>query len=410
MTTDHVNADLAELFAAPDRDAFLAGLAEHGPVTRGRYLDGTPIWLVTGYDESLAVLTDPRLSSDMARQTKLNVAAVAGIPEDVRPYLTRTMGAYDPPDHTRLRRLVSREFTARRVERLRPRIQQIVDELIDGFTRHDFTGYDFSGHDEIDLIERFAYPLPVQVICELLGVPQADRGTWRAWGEAMTAGDLEAMAAGARALVAYMSELIEAKRGDGGDDLLSALVRTQENDGDRLSKQELTSVAISILMAGHETTVSLISHGVLLLLTHPDQADRLRGDADAMAVAVEELLRHSGPAEIAPLRFTLEPTRIGDVTIPAGEAVQVVNALANRDPRRFGDPGNLRLDRGDNAHLGFGHGIHYCLGAALARAEAQIAVHTLLLRLPGLRLAVPAEQIVWKPGLMRALTALPVRP
>ncbi|MBF8192920.1 cytochrome P450 [Nonomuraea sp. K274] len=390
-----MSIELAALFTAPDRDAFLADLGKRGPVTQGRYLDGTPIWLVTGYEESLAALTDPRLSSDIARQSRLDVAAAAGLPEDVRPYLMKTLGAYDPPDHTRLRKLLSREFTVRRVHGLRPRIQQIVDELLDHI----------AGQDEADLIESFAYPLPIRVICELLGVPEADRDAWRAWSAALTAANLDAIATGARELVRYMFRLIEAKRVQPGDDLLSALANAQ----DRLSDEELTSVAITILMAGHETTVSLISSGASLLLTHPEQADRLRGDADAMAVAVEEMLRHSGPAEIAPMRFTLEPVDIGGVTIPAGEAVQIVNATANRDPRRFADPDRLQLDRPDNQHLSFGHGIHFCLGAALARAEAQIALHTLLTRLPSVRLAVPAEHITWQPGLQRALSALPVR-
>ncbi|MEV4898000.1 cytochrome P450 [Nonomuraea sp. NPDC055795] len=390
-----MSIDLTGLFTTSDRDAFFAGLATAGPVVQGRYVDGTPIWLVTGYEESLTVLTDPRFSSDLARQGKLDVAAAAGLPEDVLPYLMRTLGAYDPPDHTRLRGLVSREFTARRVHALRPRIQEITGELVDAL----------AGREEADLIEALAYPLPIRVICELLGVPQADQDTWRAWSAALQAADLDGIAAGARGLVAYMGRLIEAKRAEPGDDLLSALVHAR----DRLSDEELTSVAISILMAGHETTVSLISSGALILLTDPARADLLRGDAGAMAVAVEEMLRVSGPAEISPMRFTLEDVEIGGVAIPEGEVVQIVNAAANRDPRRFADPGQLMLDRSDNAHLGFGHGIHYCLGAALARAEAEIALHTLLARLPGLRLAVPAEEITWRPGLVRALTALPVR-
>ncbi|WP_188195934.1 cytochrome P450 family protein [Nonomuraea sp. SYSU D8015] len=388
--------DLMGLFTAPDRDAFLAELAKAGPVTRARYLDGTPVWLVSGYEESRAALTDPRLSSDIARQSRVDVAAAAGLPEDVRPYLMKTLGAYDPPDHTRLRRLVSREFTARRVELLRPRIQQIADELLDGL----------AGQEEADLIASFAYPLPVTVICELLGVPEADHDTWGAWSRALTAPDPDAIATGARNLIGYMAKLIEAKRADPGEDLLSALVQAR----DRLSDEEPISVAITILLAGHETTVNLIGNGALHLLTHPDQADRLRGDAAAMSVAVEELLRHSGPADIAPMRYTLEPVEIAGVVIPAGEAVQIVYATANRDPRRFADPDRLQSDRRDNPHLGFGHGIHYCLGAPLARAEAQIALHTLLVRLPRLRLAVRAEQITWRPGVMRALAALPVRP
>ncbi|TMR99158.1 cytochrome P450 [Nonomuraea basaltis] len=353
-------------------------------------MDGTPIWLITGYPESVTVLTDPRFSSDVTKQAKIDLAAVAGLPEDVAPYLMRTLGAYDPPDHTRLRRLVSREFTARRVERLRPRIQQIADELLVGLP------------EEFDLIERFAYPLPIQVICELLGVPTEDRDTWRIWAADLGAGDLDRVASGARGLVGYMAELIAAKRTASSDDLLSGLIGVQEADGDRLSDEELISMSISILLAGHETTVSLISQSVWLLLT---------GSVDLGDVgdAVEEFLRYSGPAEIAVMRYTLEPVEIGGLTIPAGEAVQVVYAAANRDPRRFHQGDLLDLHRPDNAHLGFGHGIHYCLGAALARAETQVALTSLLNRFPNLALAIPAAEVGWQPGIKRALTALPVR-
>ncbi|MGR6920181.1 cytochrome P450 family protein [[Actinomadura] parvosata] len=379
--------DLIGLLTATDRDAFLTGLAGRGPVSAGTYLDGTPIWLVTGHPEAVTVLTDPRFSSDVTKQGKIDVAAAAGLPADVAPYLMHTLGAYDPPDHTRLRRLVSREFTARRVERLRPRIEQIAGELLTGLP------------GEFDLIERYAYPLPIQVICELLGVPGADRDTWRAWAADLGAPDPARIAAGARGLVGYVRDLVAAKRRAPADDLLSGLVRVRDEDGDRLGDEELIALSISILLAGHETTVGLISQSAWLLLTRPLD----RGDA---GTAVEEFLRYSGPAELAVLRHTLEPVELGGVTIPAGEAVQVVYAAANRDPRRFDRPGELDLHRLDNAHLGFGHGIHYCLGAALARAETRIALTTLFDRFPALTLAGEAG---WQPGFKRALTGLPVR-
>ncbi|PZG36051.1 cytochrome P450 [Spongiactinospora gelatinilytica] len=378
---------LAGLLTAPDRDAYLTGLAKDGPVSRGTYLDGTPIWLVTGYPESVTVLTDPRFSSDITKQRKIDLAAMAGLPEDVAPYLLHTLGVYDPPDHTRLRRLVSREFTARRVERLRPRIQQIADALLSVVP------------EKFDLIERYAYPLPIEVICELLGVPADDRDTWRTWTAALGAPDLGRIAEGARGLVGYMRDLIAAKRRAPGDDLLSGLVKVRENDGDRLGDEELISLSISILIAGHETTVGLISQSVRLVLA------RSLGLGDVEA-AVEEFLRYGGPAEIAVMRYTLEAVELGGVAIPAGEAVQVVYAAANRDPRRFDRPELLDLRRPDNAHLGFGHGIHYCLGAALARAEAQIALTSLFDRFPGLALGGETD---WQPGMKRALTGLPVR-
>ncbi|GGL58907.1 cytochrome P450 family protein [Planomonospora parontospora] len=390
-----MSASLADLFTTRDRDAFWSALAAGGPVSRGRYLGGTPIWLVTGYPESLTVLTDPRFSSDVAEQSAIDVAGAAGLPEDVAPYLMRTLGAYDPPDHTRLRRLVSREFTARRVERLHPRIQQIVDDLIVGLP------------EECDLIEDFAYPLPIQVICELLGIPGADRGVWRGWAADLSAPDLERVATGARGLVGYLAELIGRKRERGGEDLLSALAAVR--DRDRLDDEELIAMAVSILIAGHETTVGLLSQSVHLLLTRPDLLAFLRADPQRIPAAVEEFLRCTGPAEIAVLRYTLQPVALGGTVIPAGEAVQVVYAAANRDPRRFEGPDLLDLSRPDNGHLGFGRGIHYCLGAALARAETQIALRSLVERFPRLALAVPSEEITWQPGMKRALTSLPVR-
>lgn len=381
---------LLGLLSAADRDAFLTGLAADGPVSRGLHLDGSPIWLVTGHAESLTVLTDPRFSSDPATQSSFDLAAAAGLPADVAPYLMRTLGACDPPDHTRLRRLAARTFTARRVEALRPRIQQITDDLLDGLPA------------QFDLIERLAYPLPIAVICELLGVPAQDRDTWRVWAGDLTAPDPVRIAAGARALVAYMTRLIDDKTDQGGDDLLSALIAVRDEEGDRLSQQELIAMSISILLAGHETTVGLISQSVHLMLTHGLRLD----DVEA---AVEEFLRYSGPAEIAVLRYALEPVDLGGATIDTGQAVQVVYAAANRDPARFDRPDVLDPHRADNAHLGFGHGIHYCLGAALARAETQIALTTLLRRHPALELAAPADRLTWKPGLQRALAALPVR-
>lgn len=380
--------DLSGLLKVSDRDAFIAALAAQGPVSRGTWVDGSPVWLVTGHPESVTVLTDPRFSSDPTKQAGIDLAAAAGLPADVAPYLLRTLGAYDPPDHTRLRRLVSRAFTARRVEGLRPRIEEIADELLSGLP------------EECDLIERYAYPLPIRVICELLGVPVADRDTWRGWAADLGAPDPGRVAAGARGLIGYMRELIAAKRAAPGDDLLSGLIRVRDEDGDRLGDEELIAMSISILVAGHETTVGLISQGVRLLLT------RSLDLGDSPAAAVEELLRYSGPAEIAVLRYTLEPVELGGVRIPAGEAVQVVYAAANRDPRRFDRPGVLDLRRSDNPHLAFGHGIHYCLGAALARAEAQIALTGLFTRFPELTLAGEAR---WRPGLKRALTGLPVR-
>ncbi|PXY19377.1 cytochrome P450 family protein [Prauserella muralis] len=405
MTTDASHTaepELAGVFTSPDRNAFYAELAAAGPVTRGRYFDGSPVWLVTGYDESLAVLKDhQRFSNDIInRSSTVDVAAAAGLPEDVWPYLAHTLGAYDPPEHSRLRKLASRGFTVRRVEALRPRIQAIVDEIL----------ADWAGRPEVDVMERLAYPLPIRVICELLGVPEADLGRWRGWAAGITAPDPAEVATAARGLVAYMRELVSTKRTEPGDDVLSTLVLAQEEDGDRLSDTELISLGITILLAGHETTVNLLGNGLLLLLTQPEQRRRLQADPGLVPSAVEEMLRYAGPAEIAPMRYARNTVELGGVTIGEGDAVQIVYAAANRDPRRFDQPDVVQLDRRDNPHLAFGQGIHFCLGAALARAEADIAFRSVLARFPDLALAVAPDELTRTPGITPVLTSLPVHP
>lgn len=401
-TTHYPEPDLAGLLTAVDRDAYFAELAAAGPVRRGRYFDGSPIWLVTGYDESLVVLKDhQRFSNDIiGRSSTVDVAAAGGLPEDVQPYLMHTLGAYDPPEHARLRKLVSRGFTVRRVEEMRPRIQQIVDDILDGWV----------GEPVVDVVEGLAYPLPIRVICELLGVPEADLDQWQAWSVGIVAPDLDEIARATRGLVGYMRELVAAKSAEPGDDILSTLIHAREDDGDRLSEEELISLSITILLAGHETTVRLLGNGLLMLLTHPDQRRRIHADPALVTTAVEEMLRYAGPAEIAPMRYARETVELGGVTIPEGDAIQIVYATANRDPRRFGQPDLIQLDRADNPHLGFGQGIHFCLGAALARAEADIAFRRVLARFPDLTLAVPADQLSRTSGLQATLTALPVRP
>lgn len=388
---------LTDLFTTADRDAFFSALAAGPPVRRARYLDGTRIWLVTGYAEARSALSDPRVSSDVARHGVLDVSAAAGLPDDVAPYLMSTLGAYDPPDHTRLRTLAARAFTARRVQRLRPHVEKIAGALLDGLD------------GEVDLIEAFAYPFPIQVICELLGVPAADRDTWRTAAVDLVAPDLDRVASGARALVAYMRSLIADKRHSPADDLISAFIAAQDDDGGRLTDEEMVALSLSMLIAGHETTVALIGSSVLHLLADPALLQRLRDHPELIPGAVEEFLRHSGPAEIAVMRYTTAPVPLGDTVIPAGEAVQIVYAAANHDPRHFEHPATIDTTRTDTGHLGFGHGIHYCLGAALARAETESALAGLLERFPAMEAAVPLTDIALRPGLMRSLAALPVR-
>jgi cytochrome P450 len=305
----------------------------------------------------------------------------------------------DAPVHTRLRRLVAREFTTRRVAALQPRIQAVTDELLDAALREPVA----------DLVEALALPLPMTVICELLGVPDLDRKSFRGWSNDIVAGTPESEAAAFEAMSHYLTELIEDKRCSGpGDDLLSALIRTRYEDGDRLSPDELVGMAFLLLVAGHETTVNLISNGVLALLRHPDQLAALRARPELIDGAVEEMLRYDGPVETTTWRFAREPLTIAGTPIAQGEPVLVALAGADRDPQRFPEPDTFDIRRPAQGHIAFGHGIHYCLGAPLARMEARIAIPSLLARAPGLAL-VP-EPLDWRPGLlMRGPTRLRVR-
>jgi cytochrome P450 len=311
------------------------------------------------------------------------------------------MLAADPPDHTRLRRLVSAAFTVRRVEALRPRIEEITDDLLDAM----------AGRDRVDLIDAFAFPLPIQVICELLGIPAGDRDAFRDWSNVIVAGAQsgDRLPGAIQQMVTYIRELIADRRASGGDDLLAGLIGVRDEQ-DRLSEDELTSMAFLLLIAGHETTVNLIGNGTFLLLDQRERWERLRADPALLPAAIEEFLRYEGPVETATFRVAAEDLEIGGAAVSAGEPVLVSLLSANRDDH-FPDADDLRLDRAQNPHLAFGHGIHYCLGAPLARLEAQVAFGRLMDRYPGLTLAVPAQELSWRPGLlMRGLQSLPVTP
>lgn len=302
---------------------------------------------------------------------------------------------------TRLRKLVVREFTTRRVEQLAPRVQEITDRLLDEMVP---TG-------RADLVEALSFPLPMAVICELLGVPFLDRDTFRSWSNTvLSAADRDARRDASAKMTQYLTQLLADKRGQRGDDLMSALIHTADEDGDRLGGEELLGMAWLLLVAGHETTVNLISNGVLALLSHPDQLAALRADFSLLDGAVEEMLRYEGPLETPTYRFTTEPLEIGGTTIPGGgELVLIALADADRDPARFPDPDRFDIRRDSRGHLAFGHGIHYCLGAPLARLEARIAIRSLLERCPGLVLDAHPAALTWRTGmLIRGPESLPV--
>lgn len=386
--------DLGGLSGDFERDPYptYARLRERGPLHWVRMPDGQESWLVVGVEEARDALTDARLSKDLAR-----IGASSLDLELLGPHLLVS----DPPRHTRLRRLVSREFTPRRVESMREGVRRQAHQLLD----------EMAPANRADLIESYAFPLSIGVICELLGVPAMDRTSFRAWSNAINAPvGIQSKLTAFRELADYLADLVENKRGERGDDLLSTLIRTTDEDGDRLSPEELRSMAYLLLSAGHETTVNLISNGVHALLRHPGQLRSLRGDFTLIDRAVEEMLRYEGPIEMATFRFAVEPVTIGDTVIPAGDPVLVALGAANRDKDRFEDAERFDIERDTQGHLAFGHGIHYCLGAPLARLEGAVAIRALLERCPGLALDAELEELNWLPGsLLRGVRRLPVR-
>ncbi|KAA9154396.1 cytochrome P450 [Amycolatopsis acidicola] len=377
-------------------------LRVQAPVRRAIMRRGLAVWLVTGYSEARSLLSDPRLSKDNRKARELFETRITatGTPNAFESSLASHLLNMDPPDHTRLRKLVNKAFTARTVSRLRPRIEQIADELLDSIT----------APGSVDLLEAFAFPLPITVICELLGIPVADRDDFRTWSNSIVSASApEVLQEHSAALAGYLNALIAVKRSEPSEDLLSDLVHVSE-EGDQLSDVELISMAFLLLVAGHETTVNLIGNGVLALLEHPDQLAALREDPSLLPGAVEELLRYDGPINIATLRFTTEPVVVGEVEIPADEFVMVSLLAANRDGARFEDPDRLDVRRQAGGHLAFGHGLHYCVGAPLARLEAEIALGKLFGRFGTLELNGAATSLRYRDStLVRGLEKLPVK-
>jgi cytochrome P450 PksS len=316
--------------------------------------------------------------------------------------LERSMLDVDEPDHRRLRNLVHKAFTPSRIEQLRERVQAIANELLD----------QVEGRGRMDLVKQYALPLPLTVILELLGIPGKDRDKFHKWVSAFlrrpTTLNLVLAIPSMMALMRYLRKLFRERRAAPKDDLVTALVQAREG-GDSLSEDELLAMVILLLIAGHETTVNLIASGTLVLLEHPTERERLQRDPSLIEPAIEELLRYASPVETATERYTREEVTIAGVTLPRGELVLPVLASANRDAAHFDRPDTLDIARAKNKHIAFGLGIHFCLGAPLARLEGQIAVQTLLRRLPRLRLDAAPEALRWRPTLaLRGLEALPV--
>ncbi|GII20419.1 cytochrome P450 [Planosporangium mesophilum] len=373
-----------------------AELRDRRPVTQVTLPDGKTAWLVTGHAEARQVMIDPRFSRKAASGPDTPKLGLAAADDSIL--------GMDPPEHTRLRRLVASAFTARRVEELRPRVAKLVDELLDRVETLP---------RPVDLVENFSLPLPVQVICELLGVPATDRHVFHAWSDAVM-NDWRADPAKSKEAIEelsrYFARLIAAKRAEPADDLMTALIAARDRD-DKLSEHELVQLGLGLLIAGHETTANQINMFLLTLLRYPDELARLRTTPDDIPRAVEELMRfvQLGQGGGGLLRVTLEEVELGGVRLPAGAAVLPALLAANRDPRAFDQPDRLDLSRADNPHLGFGAGVHHCLGAQLARMELQEALRGLLRRLPGVRVTVPDSELRFKSGMtLRSLEALPV--
>ncbi|MGW7491225.1 cytochrome P450 family protein [Streptomyces sp. NPDC054786] len=383
-----------------------AALREAGPVHRITGADGHPAWLVTRYDDVRRALADPRLSLD-----KRHAAPGGYRGFSLPPALDANLLNMDPPDHTRIRRLVAKAFTPGRVEALRAPVRQVADELLDAMAERG----------RADLMADYAGPLPITVIYDLLGIPHSDRRDFLAWSNALITPDPsrpELMKEAIGAMLEFFTGLIAAKRAEPGDDLFSDLIAVRddqaggEGDGEgggRLTEDELTSLAFLLLFAGYENSVHLIGNAVLALLDHPDQLRQLQRNPAELPTAVEEFLRYDGPSPVAIRRFPKQDLEIGGVRIAAGESVLLSIASANRDPARFADPDTFDRGRDLSGHLALGHGIHYCLGAPLARMEAVIALDALLSRFPGLRLDVPRGELRHRRALRaRGLISLPV--
>lgn len=399
----------------PMFDPFAPGYAEWPYTQFARLREAGPVlpsplggWQFFGYDDCFRLLREPGTSVDEKNIAEpifdAEAARQFAIDHGFEPFENRSILEIDPPDHTRLRKLVARVFTPRAIERLRPQVQGLVDEAL----------ADVAGDGEFDLISTLAFPLPFEVISLMLGMPDGDTETLRGWSHTL-AGSLDpilseeqmlAVLHAGRSMREHLSEVIEWKRANPADDLLSAMIE-QSDDGDALTDEELLHQLSLLFIAGHETTVNLIGNGTLQLLRHPDQLRRLRDDPGLIAGAVEECLRFDPPVQMT-RRITMAPFEASGHTMEPGTFVMAMTAAANRDPARWGDDAeDFDITRdGANHHLSFGSGIHHCLGAALARMEAQVAIGTLVARHPGLALA--GEPVHNGRVVLRGLDALPL--
>lgn len=355
-------------------------------------------WFFTRYDDCVAVLKDARFGKEI--QKHLDDDQLAMQPYDnTFDVINRHMLNLDPPDHTRLRALVHKAFTPRMIQNLQPRIEEIADDLLD----------QIEGKTEGDLLADFGFPLPITVIAEMLGVSAEDREDFRRWTQILLfEPDLESNYQALMEFVSYMHEMIDSRIEHPQDDLITGLVQAKENN-DKLNREELLSMIFLLLVAGHETTVNLIGNGMLALMQHPDQQQQLIENPALIRTAVEEMLRYNGPVECPTMRWAFEDVEVGGVMIPKGDVVLPSLLGANRDPAQFPDPNRFDITRDPNKHIAFGNGIHYCMGAPLARMEGTIAINALLKRFPDVHLSLSEDKLQWTSSiLIHGMTALPV--
>ena len=380
-----------------DPDPQYAELRRTEPVCRVQLPYGPPAWLVTGYHLTKSVLGDARFSRaatigrDNPRESAVEVGQVA-----------ESVMSMDPPGHTRIRQLAGRAFTARRVERLRPRAQQIASGLIDDMV---------TSGAPADLVESFSFAFPAIIICELLGIPAADRHAFRDWTDAIVStatSTPEQVQDTYLHLAGYLAGLFAQRRAQPGDDLLTWLVQARDND-DQLTETELLFLGMALLVGGYETTAHQITNMVYTLLRHDQQLRQLKARPELLPDAVEEMLRYIVFGSAVNPRIATADVKIGEVVVKAGEPVLCSRSSANRDERIFPRAGELDFTRDPNPHVAFGYGPHYCLGANLARMELQVALSTILSRLPGLHIAGPENELTWQTWIMmRGLAAFPI--
>jgi cytochrome P450 PksS len=399
---DHSQLDIVSPQFKANPFPLVASLRASQPVFRTALPDKTPVWLLTRYEDVATLLKDERFVKDKRQaMTTEQLRKMPWIPPMFRP-LERNMLDLDPPDHTRLRNLVHKAFTPSLVARMHDRIQALADELL---TQVIHKG-------ECDLIRDYALPLPMIIITEILGVPSRDRNKFHKWSKAVVS--LSSPSPTLRVIpnvwlfLRYLRRFFETRRRDPQNDLATALI-TAEEAGDKLSRDELLAMVFLLLIAGHETTVNLIGNGMLALFEHPEAMNRLRDDPLIIKLAVEELLRYTSPVLMSTERYARVDVTIHGVTIPRGEMTLGVIGSANRDEAVFDNPDELDITREPNRHLSFGQGIHFCLGAPLARLEAEIAINTLFRRIPDVSLSVAPDSLRWRPSMiLRGLESLPI--